>query len=79
MVTGDLRILKNRPERHALLQANLRGRALAPGYQGFRVHQQISMLLWRWLDMNELFLRVRPPFVFEAPTGKGAKFRSRSL
>ncbi|MGI3902349.1 MAG: hypothetical protein ACRYGP_02765 [Janthinobacterium lividum] len=79
VITGDLRIQKNRPERYAFKQANLRGIALTPGYQGFRVHQQISMLLWRWLDIDELVLRVGPPYLFEVPTTKNAKFRSLSL
>ena len=72
--TGDLRISRNRPERLAFRQANLKGIALAPGYQGFRVHQQVSMLLWRWPDIEDVIQRIAPPFLCKVPTSRGARF-----
>lgn len=47
VVTADSRIQKNRAERVAYRQANLRGFVLAPAYQKTPLNQTASFLLWR--------------------------------
>lgn len=79
VITGDLRISRNRPERLAFAQANLKGIALAPSYQGFPVHQQISMLLWRWPDIENAIARFQAPFLFELPFNRNTGLRTLRL
>jgi hypothetical protein len=54
VVTGDGRILRNKPERAAFRAAGLSGFVLAPAYQKTPVHQIASFLLWRWPEMEQL-------------------------
>lgn len=79
VLTGDIRISKNRPERLAFRQANLKGIALAPGYQTFRVHQQASMLLWRWPDIDNLIRNIAPPFLCKVSTSRGGRFEMLTI
>ncbi len=79
VITGDLRISKNRPERLAFAKANLKGIALAPGYQSLRVHQQASIILWRWPDIENAVAQFQPPFLFELPVGKNTGLRALRL
>ena len=67
VITGDGRIQKNKAERHAFRQANLRGVALAPAYQKTPLNQQAAILLWRWPDIEGLTRTITPPFLFELP------------
>lgn len=74
VVTGDRRIQKNKAERAAFRQAGLKGFVLAPGYQTTKIHQQASLLIWRWPDIDSL-LKLAPPFLFEIPMHRQAGFR----
>lgn len=77
--TGDLRIQRNRANRQAFRQANLKGIALAPGYQSHPVNQQASLLLWRWPEIEDTIRRFRPPFLFELPIGRTSGLRAHTL
>ena len=79
VITGDLRIQRNRPERLAFRQSSLRAIALAPAYQTFPVHQQASMLLWRWPEIAEVVDKFAAPFMFKLPTQRNAKFEMMSI
>ena len=79
VLTGDVRISKNRPERFAFTRANLKGVALAPGYQKMPMHQRAATILWRWPDIENAVARFQPPFLFELPTKKGTGFRMLRL
>ena len=79
VLTGDMRISKNRPERLALTQAKLKGIALAPAYQKMPMHRRASTILWRWPDIENAVARFQPPFLFELPTGRSARLRTLSL
>lgn len=46
-ITGDGRVLKNRPERDALRSAGLHGFVLAPAYQRTPIHQVAATLVWK--------------------------------
>ena len=74
VVTGDRRIQKNKAEHAAFRQARLKGFVLAPGYQTTKIHQQASLLIWRWPDIDGL-LKLAPPFLFEIPMHQQAGFR----
>ena len=56
-VSGDLRILRNAPERAALRSAGLHGFVLAPAYQRTPPNQVVATLIWKWpqlLDITKL-------------------------
>lgn len=74
VITGDRKIQRNKAERAAFRQAGLKGFALAPGYQTTKIHQQASLLIWRWPDIDSL-LKLAPPFLFEIPMHRQAGFR----
>lgn len=79
VLTGNLRISRNRPERLAYAQANLKGIALAPAFQHMPMHQRASTILWRWPDIENAAARFRPPFLFELPIGRSVGLRALSL
>jgi PIN like domain len=79
VITGDARIQKNRAERLAYRQANLRGFVLAAAYQKTPLHQVASFLLWRWPDMLKVSLLLDPPFLFELPMSRHGKLRQLPL
>ena len=79
VLTGDLRISRNRPERLAFTQANLKGIALAPAYQTMPMHQRASTILWRWPDIENAAARFQPPFLFELPVGRSTGLRTLRL
>jgi hypothetical protein len=78
VITGDGRIQRNRAERIAFRQAGLKGLVLAPAYQKTPLHQQASLLLWRWPDIAGL-LRFAPPFLFELPMSRSGGLRPLPL
>lgn len=79
VVTGDLRISRNKAERVAFRQAGLKGCILAPAFQGFPMHQQASFLLWRWPDVVLASKNFAAPFLFELPANRTAKLRQIPL
>jgi hypothetical protein len=70
---------RNRAERLAFRRANLRAVALAPGFQKFPVHQQASMLIWRWPEIEDVIQKFAPPFMFKVPTSSRARFEMMSI
>jgi len=64
-ISGDGRVLKNRPEREALRSAGLHGFILAPGYLKMPVHQQASLLLWKWPEIDNIVGLLAPPSMHE--------------
>ena len=79
VLTGDMRISKNRPERFAFARSNLKGIALAPAYQNLPMHQRVSTILWRWPDIENAVVRFQPPFLFELPVGRNTGLRTLRL
>ncbi len=79
VVTGDGRIAKNKPERHAFRAAGLFGFVLAPAYQRTPVHQIASLLLWRWPEMEKLTALVGGPALYELPINRRSKIRQLPL
>jgi hypothetical protein len=79
VVTGDHRILKNHAERAAFRGAGLRGFVLASGYYKIAVHQQASLLLWRWPEMVQILGLLGGPGLFELPLGRSSRIRPLPL
>ena len=73
IITGDGRILKNKPERTALRQSNLSGFVLAPAYQKMPINQVASILIWRWPEMEHLLGLVAGPALYELPINRTSK------
>jgi hypothetical protein len=74
VITGDRRIAKNKAERAAWVRAKLKGFVLSPAVLRSPIHQQASLLLWRWPDMESFIMAAAAGSMFELP-GRG-KFRS---
>jgi hypothetical protein len=79
VITGDLRIQRNKPERAAFRQMMLKGFALSPAYQRTPIQEVASLLIWRWLQMEELMSLVAAPALYELPISRAAKFRPLPL
>jgi hypothetical protein len=77
--TGDIRIQRNPPERHAFRQAMLKGFALQPAYQKTPMHQIASFLLWRWPEIEHFANLTAAPFLFEVPMNRSSRIRSLPL
>jgi hypothetical protein len=73
IITGDGRLLKNKPERTALRQAGLSGFVLAAAYQKTPIHQIASILIWRWPEMEQLLGLVAGPALYELPINRTSK------
>ena len=73
IVTGDGRILKNKPERTALRQSGLSGFVLSSAYQKTPLNQVASILVWRWTEMEQLLGLVAGPALFELPINRRSK------
>jgi hypothetical protein len=67
VITGDTRIHKNKPERVAFRSAGLRGFVLNPAYHKMPQHITASVLIRRWLDIEDMVSRVEAPFLYELP------------
>ncbi len=79
VVTGDLRIQRNKAERAAFRQMMLKGFALTPAYQRTPIQELASILVWRWFQMEELMSLVAAPALYELPLSRAAKFRPLPL
>ena len=79
VITGDLRITRNRAERTAFRQAMLKGFVLAPAYQKTAMNQIAAILVWRWPSMETLMSSVAPPALYELPVNRSAGFRQLPL
>jgi hypothetical protein len=73
IITGDGRIVKNKPERTALRQAGLSGFVLSPAYQKTPINQVASILVWRWPEMEQLLGLVAGPALYELPINRTSK------
>lgn len=79
VITGDLRIQKNRAERLAFRQASLQGFVLAPAYHKTPMHKATSFVLWRWPDLEQLIALTAAPFLFELPMSRSSLIRPLPL
>lgn len=77
VITGDYRIYRNKAQRAAFRASGLSGFVLAPGYQKTPVHQQASILLWRWPDMEDLMRLSRG--LYELPVTRSGKIKQLPL
>lgn len=78
-ITGDGRVLKNRPERDALRSAGLHGFVLAPAYQRTPIHQVAATLVWKWPEIEAVIKLVSAPSMHEIPIGRSSKLRPLPL
>lgn len=78
-VTGDMRVLKNRPERDALRSAGLHGFVLAPAYQRTPMHQLAATLVWKWPEIEAVTRLVATPSMHQIPVGRSSKLRALPL
>jgi hypothetical protein len=79
VITGDRRIRKNMAERTAWIRAGLKAFVLAPAYQRTPVHQQASLLLWRWPAMEAFISAAAKGSMFELPIGRSSGFRPLAI
>ena len=79
VITGDLRIHRNKAERQAFRRLGLRGIALAPAYQKTPMSRICAMLVDGWPRILTQVGALSPPFLLEMPIKFGAKFRSLPL
>jgi hypothetical protein len=63
----------------AFRQMMLKGFALSPAYQRTPIQEVASLLIWRWLQMEELMSLVAAPALYELPISRAAKFRPLPL
>lgn len=79
VVTGDLRISRNHPERAAYRAAGLFGIVLSRGLLRLKVNEQAALILWRWPVIYHQYRVVSRPALYELPAGRGSKLRSLPL
>ena len=79
VITGDLRIQRNKAERAAFRQMMLKGFALMPAYQRMPIQEVASILIWRWPKMEELMSLVAPPALYEMSISRSGQFRPLPL
>ena len=79
VITGDLRIQRNRAERLAFRAARLKGFVLASGLARMATNQIAATLLWRWPDIERFVALTAAPFLFEVPVKRSAQMRSLPL
>ena len=53
VVTGDMRIHRNKAERAAFRHHELKGVVLAKAYQKTPLHRLAAFMLWRWPDIED--------------------------
>jgi hypothetical protein len=75
VITGDDRIRKNRAERAAYREAQIRGFVLAPAYHTTKHNVTASVLVRRWPDIEDMVGRFAPPFLVEMPINYSSKLR----
>lgn len=79
VVTGDMRISKNKAERIAFRKANLRGIVLAKGYQKTEMCKVAGIIVANWQTMNALSEALVPPYLCEMPIRITDKFKQLSF
>lgn len=76
VITGDLRIARNKAERAAWWQAGLKGFFLKRGWlKSYKVHEQAARIILRWPSIEALANQVEPGACFEVPLSLHAKFK----
>lgn len=75
VITGDMRIYRNKVLREAYRRAGLRGFVLSSSYQKSPVHQMCSTLIWRWPEMASFIGSLRDAALVEMPSNRTSKFR----
>lgn len=78
-VTGDGRVLRERPIRQALRNSGLHGFVLSPAYQKTPIHQVAANLVWRWPELEQLVRLTAPPAMFEIPISKNGRLKQLPL
>ena len=73
VVTADHRLSRIRAEREAFRRAGLKGFLLHRAYQKIKVHQQASILLWRWPELVDVIERFSPPTLIGVPQSRNGK------
>jgi hypothetical protein len=76
VVTADRRITNNTAERAAWNRAGLKGFVLAPAFQKTPMHEQASLLLWRWPAMESFISAAASGSIFELRIGRSSGFKS---
>ncbi len=79
VITGDDRIRRNKAERLAFRNSNLRGVVLAPAYQKTPLHRNCAVVVYQWPVLLETVKRFEPPILFEMSINFNGKLKQLSL
>lgn len=79
LITGDDRIRRNRAERLAFRQAQLRGVVLASAYQKTPMHRCCAVIVHQWPTLLETVKRFEPPILFEMSINFSGKLKQLSV
>ena len=75
VVTGDDRIRRNRAERAAFRNADLKGVVLAAAYQKTPLHRCCAVLVHQWPNLLDTMARFEPPVLFEMSINFSGRFK----
>lgn len=80
VISGDLRITRDRAIRTVFRSSGLRGFFLASGWRrSLRLHEKAGLLLMRWPEIEQQALLVAGGACFEVPLRRSAKLRASPL
>lgn len=79
IITGDDRIRRNKAERMAFRQANLKGVVLAAAYQKTPMNRCCAVLVHQWPNLVETMERFDPPVLLEMSINFSGRFKQLSL
>jgi hypothetical protein len=79
VMTGDVRLQKNKATRAAYRSAGLRGFVLNPAFQKTPMHKVASFLLWRWPDVAQLAKLIGGAALYELPMNRTSKIKQLPL
>ena len=79
VVTGDIRLSKNKAERAAFRSAGLFGFVLGSAYHKTPLNQVASFLLWRWPEMVQIVGLVGGAALYELPMTRSGRLKQIPL
>ena len=79
VVTGDDRIRRNKAERTAFRQANLKGVVLSSAYEKSPMSRRCAALICQWPKLIDTMARFDPPILFEISINFSGRFKQLSL
>ena len=79
VITGDDRIRRNKAERSAFRQANLKGVVLAAAYQKTPMHRCCAVIVHQWPALLATMSLFEPPVLVEMSINFKGRFKQLSL